>query len=313
MQNTELRPLGAGEILDRAVTLFVRRFVPLVVVLAAAIVPVLILEAVIAPGSTRLIGDMGALITASGRAQSTSAIETLTKDQGGAAQYFFVIAISYATRILMWSAILAVASSAYAGASTSLGAAYRVGVRKWFPQAVVAIAFFIVAMLCAVPFFIAYLIAIAGVVALSALHATVVAVIFGVIAGLVMFGWIALAGSWVFMTYQVASAALVIEDAGPVAAITAGVRRTLSRQTFWRTVLGGMILFAVTQGAVVLFAVVGIALSSLTHIPALSFAILGGGQIVVDGLLAVFVVVFVTDLRVRREGLDLVALSSLPG
>src|ERR1700730_10865300 len=111
------------------------------------------------------------------------------------------------------------------------------------------------------------------------------------------------------MTYQVASAAVVIEGVSPISAITLGIRRTTSRQTWWRAVVGGLILFVVTQGAVLLFAGVGLTLGAVTRIPSLSFAILGIGQIIVDGLLAVFVVVFATDIRVRREGLDLVAMT----
>jgi len=44
LRQTELRPLGAGELLDRAVTLFVRDFVPIVTVLAVVIVPLVILS-----------------------------------------------------------------------------------------------------------------------------------------------------------------------------------------------------------------------------------------------------------------------------
>ena len=313
MQNTELRPLGAGEILDRAVTLFVRSFAPLVLVLAAAIVPVLLFEALVAPGSTRMITDMGAVFTAGGKAQTARAIDALTKDQGGAAQYALVIVVSYAIRVMMWSAILAVASAAYAGASIGLGAAYRIGLRKWFSQVLVGLTFLVLGTVASVPFFVAYLVAIAVIFALiGALHVEIVAIVFGVLAGVAIVGGMALIGSWTFMTYEVASAALVIENVGPIEAVTRGIRRTASRQTFWRTVLGGLILFLVTQGAVLLFTTAGIVLAAITRVPSLSFAILGGGQIVVDGLLAVFVVVFVTDVRVRREGLDLAALAAAP-
>src|SRR5471030_1178201 len=44
-----LRPLGAGEVLDRAVTLFVRQFFPLVLTLAVAVIPVAIVSYVSHP------------------------------------------------------------------------------------------------------------------------------------------------------------------------------------------------------------------------------------------------------------------------
>ena len=45
------RPLSAGEVLDRAVTLFVRAFIPIVTVAAVVYTPVFILEGVVAGGS----------------------------------------------------------------------------------------------------------------------------------------------------------------------------------------------------------------------------------------------------------------------
>src|SRR5947209_13783940 len=56
VQNTELRPLGAGEMLDRAITLYVRRFALIVTVLAVVSVPIVLLEALTVPDrkSTRL-------------------------------------------------------------------------------------------------------------------------------------------------------------------------------------------------------------------------------------------------------------------
>ena len=71
-------------------------------------------------------------------------------------------------------------------------------------------------------------------------------------------------------------------------------------------------MLLVTEGASLLFAAVGLILAALTHVPPVSFAILGLGQILVEGLLAVFVVVYATDIRVRREGLDLVAMTGSP-
>jgi hypothetical protein len=152
---------------------------------------------------------------------------------------------------------------------------------------------------------IAYAIALAGVVGLIALHAEVIAAIFGVVAAIVVLGAFLLLGAWVYMTYQLASAAVVIESMNPIAAVTAALRRSFALQTWWRTIVAGLIVLAVTQGAALVFAALGILVATLAHMEQLSFVILGVGTIVVEGVLAVFVVVFSTDVRVRREGLDL--------
>ncbi|MDB5041358.1 MAG: hypothetical protein JWN27_2084 [Candidatus Eremiobacteraeota bacterium] len=310
MQNTELRPLGAGEILDRAVTLFVRRFVPIVAVLAMAIVPLLLLEALIAPGSARMFADIGrVLMSSNGGTDSTAAAAALARDQAGMGQYAIVILLSVVVRLLMWSAILAVASAAYAGATTPFGTAYRLALRCWPSQALVALTFGIIASVLFVPVIVAYAIAIAGVFGLIALHAEVIAVIFGIAAAIVVLGGFLVIGAWVYMTYQLASAAVVIESMNPIAAVTAALRRGFARQTWWRTVIAGLIVLTVTQGAALVFAALGILVATLAHLTQLSFVILGLGTIIVEGVLAVFVVVFSTDVRVRREGLDLLAQS----
>jgi hypothetical protein len=308
VQNTELRPLGAGEILDRAVTLFVRRFVPIVAVLAMAIVPLLLCEALIAPGSARMFTDLGRVMTSTARgADAAAATAALARDQAGIGQYAIIMLLSVVVRLLMWSAILAVASAAYAGATTPFGTAYRLAFRCWPSQALVALTFGIIASVLFVPVIVTYLIAIAGVFGLMALHAEVIAAIFGVVAAIVVLGGFLLVGAWVYMTYQLASAAVVIESMSPIAAVTAALRRGFARQTWWRTVAAGLIVLTVTQGAALMFAALGLLVAMLAHVTQLSFVVLGLGTIVVEGVLAVFVVVFSTDVRVRREGLDLLA------
>jgi hypothetical protein len=311
VQDSELRPLGAGEILDRAVTLFVRRFVPIVAVLAIAIVPLMLSEALIAPGSARMFTDLGrVLMSTRGGADSAAAAAALTRDQAGMGQYAIVVLLSLVVRLLMWSAILSVASAAYAGTTTPYGTAYRLALRCWPGQVVVAVTFGIIASVLFVPVVIAYAIALAGVFGLIALHADVIALIFGIVAAIAVLGGLLLLGAWVYMTYQLASAAVVIESMNPIAAVTAALRRSFARQTWWRTVVAGLIVLTVTQGAALMFAALGILVATLAHVAQLSFVILGVGTIVVEGVLAVFVVVFSTDVRVRREGLDLIALTA---
>jgi hypothetical protein len=304
--NSELRPLGAGEVLDRAVTLFVRRFVPLAVVLAVSVVPLMILEAVIAPGTANIYSDMARVFTASGRAESNAAAAQVTRDQGSMAAMSVVVLLTYALRFLTWSAILTIVA---APAAIGVGAAYRAGLRYWFAQVVAAIAFMILGMLALIPAFVLYVLAIVVVAALAALHALTVAVIVGILAGVVVLALFAAVGSWVYMTYAVATTAIAIERVGLVASITLALRRTLSRATWWRAIIAGLIIGLLTGGGELLFVAAGAVVGALAHVPVLMFAFAGVGQILVQGLLAAFVVVFATDMRVRREGFDLSSLA----
>jgi hypothetical protein len=44
----------------------------------------------------------------------------------------------------------------------------------------------------------------------------------------------------------------------------------------------------------------------------LYFAVLGAGSVVLEGIVAAFVVVFAVDFRVRREGFDILAAEPPP-
>ena len=58
--------------------------------------------------------------------------------------------------------------------------------------------------------------------------------------------------------------------------------------------------------------VVGALASAATHIDALYFAVIGAGAVLLEGLVATFVVVYAVDVRVRREGWDIIAAETPP-
>jgi hypothetical protein len=308
--NSELRPLGAGEILDRAVTLFVRRFVPMVALLGVAIAPLMIVDAIIAPGSARVFSDFGRVLTSGGGSAAQDALSALSRDSTSSGQAVAIGVLGGAVRLLMWSAIVAYVAAVYAGGTLAVADAYRIGVRRWPAQFLIALAFIVLAVIAMIPILTAYVLSIFGVVALIALKAGMIAAIFGVLAAIAIIGAFAILFAWIYMTYQLAAVAVVTESLSPIAAIAAALRRTVSRATFWRTVLAGLIVGIVSEGAALPLVAIGSALSALTHISALYFAVLGVGSILLEGLVAAYVVVYATDVRVRREGLDLLAVSS---
>jgi hypothetical protein len=306
--NTELRPLGAGELLDRAVTIFVRHFVPIVVVLAVAIVPLLAVEALASPHPARMFSDLARVFTTSAdQAAQREAIKALSAGNTGngwlAALYFVAVLV----RLLMWSAIVALITSAYAGSPTTVAQAYRVGLQRWLPQVVVALAFAVVGIVALIPLMIAYVLVILLVVMLAALQLTVATVIGGVIGGLAVLAAFVIVGSWVFMAYELAAVAVVTETANPFTAVGTAMRRGLASGMRRRMIVGGLVIFLVSEGGALPLIGVAVVATTLTHLDALYFAILGAGSVLLEGLVAAFVVVYAVDVRVRREGIDLVA------
>ena len=93
VQNAELRPLGAGELLDRAVTIFVRQFVPIVVVIALTLVPTTILTALASPHAGQGFAELFTVLNSMGNpATSQRAAEQLSASNGASA-WVFVIAL----------------------------------------------------------------------------------------------------------------------------------------------------------------------------------------------------------------------------
>jgi len=315
VQNTELRPLGAGELLDRAVTLFVRRFVPIVIVLAITIVPLFVLQAIATPESAHIFNDMGRILAAAGNAGTTrDPTADLEKLNAGLLPSIGVALVAALARLLMWSAIVYVVAMAYInGTMPTVSDAYKVGVNCWPAQLLVGIAFSVLGSICLMPLILLYIGILAGVFALTFLHVNpVITIVFLIVGIVILFAGFALVGSFVYMTYELAAVYVVTEAPNAVAAITAALRRTASRATWWRTVVAGLVILAITQGGLLPLLFLSGLLVAVTRIDALYFAVFGTGTVLLDGLVAAFVVVYATDMRIRREGLDLVALTHAP-
>jgi len=306
VQNTELRPLGAGEMLDRAITLYVRRFPQIVLVLVVVSAPLILVQALVAPQSAHVFSDLAQVFAASGSAASRRAGQSMAADSAFTPLAAVVVFAAMIVRVLMWSAIIAVVSAAYAGTRTTLAEAYRLALKRWIPQMVVGLTFMIMGGIASIPIFILYFLFVGALVALSALQQTVAVVVVGVIAIVVFVAGLAVIGSFVFMAYELAAVAIVTETGNPVEAVQIALRRAFAPGMKRRTIVAGLVLFLVSEaGALPLVGIAAVA-TMLTHVDALYFAVLGAGGVLLDGIVAAFAVVYAVDVRVRREGYDLV-------
>ena len=312
MQNTELRPYGAGELLDRAVTLYVRQFVPIVVVLAVVLVPLAAVQAFVSPESARIFSDIDKVLTAGSPAAQRAAADAISRHQGNPGLIVAFVFVELVVRLMMWGAVIALIASAYAGTRSTIAQAYRIGLRRWLPQVIVAFAFIVIGILVAIPLFIIYIVLILAVVATAVFKLFALTLAVAIIGGLVLLAAVVIAIAWVFMAYELATFAVVTETANPIEAVGAAVRRGLARGMRWRTVVGGLVVLLVSQAGSIPLIVVGALASTATHLDALYFAIIGAGAVVLEGLVATFVVVYAVDVRVRREGWDIIASETPP-
>jgi hypothetical protein len=313
VQNAELRPLGAGELLDRAVTIFVRQFVPIVVVIALTLVPTTILSAIANPHAGQVFSEFGQLVSSLGDpATSQQAAQRLSQTDRTSGFAFAIVFVTLVVRLVMWSAIVAVVAGAYSGTRVTIAQAYRIGVQRWLSQAIVALAFGVLGVIALIPAFIAYILVVIVIVALAALHFIAATVIVGVVLGLAVLAAFVVVSSWVFMTYELASVAVVTELPNPLSAISAALRRGLAPGMKRRTIVGGLVVFAVSQVGTLPLLGLGAILTMTTHIDGLYFAVVGAGSVLLEGMVAAFVIVFAVDVRVRREGLDILATEAPP-
>jgi hypothetical protein len=307
VRETELRPLGAGELLDRAVTLYVRSFVPIVLVVAAVVVPLTVIEALLQPHAGSTLTDVANMLSARpNSAAQRAALNALQADGGSSWASALLSLATIVAGLLEYSAVVAVIAGAYAGTRVGLRAAFSLALRLWPRQILVGLAFLVIGAIPAIPLFVIYIILVLVIVGIGvATHAQVLAIALGAIAIVL---WIVVVGavfSWVYMAYQLAAVSVVTESLSPSAAIGAGLRRAFRRPTATRSLIAGLIVSALSFIGVTPIIIIATLVATVGHLDVLYFAILGVGTIVLHGLVYVFVVVYANDVRVRREGLDL--------
>ncbi len=301
MQTPLLRPLGAGELLDRAVTLFVRRFVPIVLVLAVVSVPLLVVQAFIAPDPVSAFDIIGRLGGHNAR-PSPATLHQLNEMNLANMRLALISAVLH---LLQWSALVAVIAAAYAGTSVGLAAAYRTGLHRWIAQLVLGLIYLVIGIVASIPWFVAYIVLVMVVAFSASARVDALSIGMAVIAGLAIVALAVVTISWIFIAYELASVAVVTELPNPIAAASAGLRRAFGAPTRWRSLVAGMVALAVNFVASVPLLAVGATLSALTHVRALYYGVAGVGEVLVQGLLGAFIVIYAVDVRVRRQGIDL--------
>jgi hypothetical protein len=305
--HSDLRPLGIGEILDRAVTLFVRRFAVLVLILALVAIPVAIVQYAVAPSTAGMAADLQRVLSLPpGHPEEQRAIlrQIAHQNQVGVVG-LALIALSAILSALSTTACMIGVAQSYAGRLPSVREVYREALRRWLPQLAagivfVALAFAITIALAIVVFFVA--LAIGGLAVVSRLAAEIVGIPIALVAVVGFFAAIVL----LFFAAQMTLVSIALEDPNPVRGIAAGLRRTLSPAVFWRSLLVATIVFGVSLIGSLMLVALAAGVSSLAHVTALFPVIAVIGGVALNALLTSFIVIYAIDVRVRREGYDLV-------
>ena len=303
-----LRPLGLGEVLDRAVTLCVRHFVPLSAIYLVYAVPF----AVIAYYATR---DFQALLQTMTDAIQQSAATGKPADQAQIARALgrgsgfngWTLAVVVATVLIgpfPAAALIEATAGTYLGRTVTFAGAYRAAAGRWASLIGVNLLYFAAGSLLyvALAFVLVFLffgLAFVG----STLHAIGIAI--DVFVGLLV-ALVALAfGVVATLAFQISYFTCVVERANPVVAFAQGVSRVFVGVGLQRSLIVGAAFVAIGIGISVVSLVGQSLLVGVLHsgIAGTVYATLV--RIATAAFTTAFIGIFYFDLRVREEGLDL--------
>ncbi len=302
----ELRPLGFGEIFDRAVTLYVRNLVPFVTIVIAFVLPISILQYLLDLGSQPEFYAILQMLRHPTRGHAPH-IPALFESPG---QIVILIATLFLTYLLWPFALNAVAvgvAALYRNRPVVFRASYKIVLRRWLQIVGLILLDFVVALV----WYVATVLLLVAVVVVAALLGKVSAAPmlwfwFGFFGAIVVFivSIPLLAPLYVALTFSMYS--VVIEERGVLESLSLGFARVFNRAEFWRAMLFAVAAGATVFGGSMMFGVLAIA-AAFAHLPWLQAIIEGLARAVITPFAVVLLAVYYFDVRIRREGFDLEA------
>lgn len=287
-----MRPLGFGEIFDRAVTVYVRHFVPIAFIALAVALP----NALAQFGAMKAYGDIIRIW------QHGGSVKTLP-DYSGQMWAFQLAGVG----LLLMPFAYAGLGWIVAHVSSGNGADWRSAYREAFARGGYLLATAIImALIIVAAFVVGYLalilFAIAGVMAYTAVHA--VGILLFVLAGAVLIGW-ALLVMLLQIAWSFAIFGSMLESLGIGASVRTALARIFNRREAGRAILFGLSMLAIYAGIVILAGGAAAAGYYFWHVPELSAAVSSVLSFLQVSFIGVLMVVYYLDVRVRRDGIDL--------
>ena len=303
----ELRPLGFGEIFDRAVTLYVRNLVPFATIVLVFVLPISILQYLLDLGSQPEYSAFVQILQHPERAH-TQHMPTIFESPGLIAIFVATLFFTYLLWPFALNAVAVGVAALYRNRPVSFVPCYEIVLRRWLQIVGMILLDFVVALVW-------YVATVALVVAVI-----VVAILLGKFSAAAptlgfWFGFIGailviiisvplLAPLYVALTFSMYS--VVIEERGVLESLSLGFARIFNRREFWRALLFAVAAGATVFGGSMMFGVLAIA-AAFAHLPGLQAIIEGLARAVITPFAVVLLAVYYFDVRIRREGFDLEA------
>ncbi len=298
-----MRPCTIGELLDRAVTLFVRNAWTFVALSAIVYVPLALAQLTMGDFWKWYLDTVSVMIAHPGNAGAAAGMNQQLLQRAGPVELFTFAVMLFLAPVVV-AAMANLTLHLIDGTTTTIGQTLRFALTRWGRVMLFGLVWFVsvlVAMV-AIIFGLAFL----GVIASVAAHVVALFVFVGLLAFVLAAAVMLLA----LVSGGVGLMAAINEPASALAAFGSGIRRTINRKMFWRSVLAGLLLFAISFGFSIMAAIAGFGLLASLHSGIPLIVINAAVAMVQFGFLTVFLVLFYNDLRVRLEGADLEALAA---
>jgi hypothetical protein len=293
----QLRPLGLGEIFDRAVTLYVRNIVPLTIIALVVVLPLTIAQ-YFATGTDSTYQQLLDQIQHPGKTPPSTAVM-----MPGWMFVYFALAIVLAPFATV--ALAAAAGMIYRGQAVEWRAAYAVALRHW--GAVLMTIVCEIALLIMLMFSGAIVLGIAfGIAAVLVRFVAPLAVVLFIIAFVLALAFLLFIILF-YLAFGFSFNAIGIEELTFNQAISRGFARIFNRTEIGRATVIALALVAVYIGLMIVSMAVSGIFMGVFHIAALNSIAEGIVTLISTAFLGLLIAVYYFDVRVRREGLDMQA------
>ena len=303
-----LRPLKLGEILDRAVTLTVRYFVPLASIYVVFAIPLAVVQYFASRDFARFMTEVTSAIGVQASGGKPVDPNVLMRHLAGASGpsgwTTAMFALLFFVGPLATAALTYAIAAYYEGRPVTFGSAYRVGLARWLPLIGINLLYVAAALALYVAVVMIGVILAFGLVFITQ-FAHAVGIALAVLAGAAALLAVALAGALGLVALQTSYFTSVVEGAGVVRSFARGVTRVFGRLGFGRALLVAAAYLAVGLGLVVVNLAGDALLAGLLRSAIAAEAFSAVLRIVSVAFLGAFVGVLYFDMRVREEGYDL--------
>lgn len=296
-----LRPLSIGEIFDRAVTMYVRNFVPFTLIMLTLLAPMGVARFFVMPDASEYT-------------------KILTSKTGQLPPEFWrmyggILAIGLVALVLLPFVTNAVAfgvASIYQGRPVNVGECFRVVMKRWAPLLGTAL----LNLMMLLGIYTVSVIMVAIIIGIGFAFVSIampLAVIIFIVSGLAMLAVLLFLVVMV-LAYSFSMYATTIESAGVVDSVGKGYSRIFNRKELKKSFLMALAFAGVNIGVFIVAAGVGalaeFALKSMALVIVIGTAL----NAAFYAFSTILVAVYYYDVRTRAEGLDLeVDLSRLTG